>query len=265
MFLGATCYEQPHGSSLICGSFSPMERRLEEIEFCRTKMGELMLQRRRLPVVHGPESYYEITLNGQHLMSSLVNVSEIALATIGLEQLSDGPLDVVVGGLGLGYSAKAALDDPRVASVVVIENLPEVIGWHTRGLVPLGDALTDDPRCKFVEGDFFGLMRTDAARLDPDEPHKKYHAILVDIDHSPTDLLHRDHGRFYYPDGLQRLVGHLHPGGVFALWSADPSDEEFISALGEVFSQVESHAVHFHNPVCDSEELNTIYVARVDR
>ena len=147
-----------------------MERRIEEIEFRRTKMGELMLQRRRAPSMHGPESYYEITLNGQHLMSSLVNVSEIALATIGLEPLSDGPLDVVVGGLGLGYSAKAVLDDLRVASVVVIENLREVIDWHTRGLVPLGDVLTGDPRCKFVEGDFFGLMRTDAAELDPDEP-----------------------------------------------------------------------------------------------
>jgi len=225
-------------------------------------MGELVLQRRRAPWRHGPESYHEITLNGQHLMSSLVNVSEIALATIGLEPLSDGRLDVVVGGLGLGYSAKAVLDDLRVASVVVIENLREVIDWHTRGLVPLGDVLTGDPRCKFVEGDFFGLMRTDAAELDPDEPQKKYHAILVDIDNSPTDLLHRDHGEFYYPDGMQRLVGHLHPGGVFALWSAEPSDEEFISALGEVFPQVESHAVKFHNPLCGSDELNTIYVAR---
>jgi spermidine synthase len=172
---------------------------------------------------------------------------------------------VAVGGLGLGYTAKAALDDSRVASVVVIEHLPEVIDWHRRGLIPLGAALTSAPKCKFVEGDFFGLMRSEAPALDPEEPQKRYHAILVDIDHSPTDLLHRDHGGFYYPEGLRRLTRHLHGGGVFALWSAEPAEEAFVSGLAEVFVDVEAHPVHFHNPLLDCEVLNTIYVARTHR
>jgi len=208
------------------------------------------------------ESYYEVALNGQHLMSSLVTASEIALSTIGLRALGDGPLDVVVGGLGLGYSAKAALDDPRVSSVVVIEHLPEVIGWHTRGLVPLGDTLTRNAKCRFVEGDFFALMRTNAPALDPQTPGKKYHAVLVDIDHSPTDLLHRAHGGFYYADGLERLLRHLHPGGVFALWSAGGPDEEFTSTMAEVFAAVSADPVTFYNPLFDEEIVNTIYVAR---
>lgn len=239
-----------------------MESSIEEVEFRRTKMGELMLRRRSLPSVPGAEMYYEIALNGQHLMSSLVNVSEIALATIGLQALGEGPFDVAVGGLGLGYTAKAVLDDPRVTSLLVIEHLPEVIAWHTGGLVPLGAVLTSDSKCKFVEGDFFGLMRSDAPALDPDQPQKKYHAILVDIDHSPADLLHRDHGGFYYPEGLQRLIRHLHCGGVFALWSAEPAEEAFVSGLGDVFAHAEAHAVTFFNPLLDCEVLNTIYVAR---
>lgn len=243
-----------------------MESKIEEeLDFCRTKLGELTLRRRRPLNVRGANSYYEVALNDQHLMSSLVNASEIALATIGLEPLGDGPLDVVVGGLGLGYTAKAALDDPRVASLAVIEYLPEVIAWHTKGLVPLGDALTNDARCKFVEGDFFGLMHTEAEQLDADEPHRKYHAILVDIDHSPTDLLNRNHGGFYYPEGLRRLLRHLLPGGAFALWSAEAAETEFMDALAEVFAHVESHDVHFHNPLFDAQILNTVYVARTHR
>jgi spermidine synthase len=235
---------------------------VEEIDFARTKMGELTLRRRRIPTMHDTESYFEVALNGQHLMSSLVNASEIALATIGLAPLGDGPLDVAVGGLGLGYSAKAALDDPRVASVAIVEHLPEVIGWHTGGLVPLGRGLTQDPKCKFVEGDFFGLMRSEAPELDPEAPGKKYHAILVDIDHSPSDLLHRDHGGFYYPEGLERLMRHLHPGGVFALWSAEDCEASFVAVLGEVFASAEPHAVTFYNPLMECDVLNTIYVAR---
>lgn len=235
---------------------------VEEVEFRRTKMGELTLRRRRAPSMAADESYYEVALNGQHLMSSLVTASEIALSNIGLESLGDGPLDVVVGGLGLGYSAKAALDDPRVSSMLVIEHLPEVIAWHTGGLVPLGTVLTADPRCRLVEGDFFALMRTQALALDPREPGRKYHAVLVDIDHSPTDLLHRSHGGFYYPEGLRRLVRHLHAGGVFALWSAESTDDEFVAALGEVFAEVHAHSVDFYNPLLSVEVRNTIYVAR---
>ncbi len=197
-----------------------------------------------------------------------------ALTPIGHREILDVTKDALMIAFTIGSlfvvlpiltEAGRSLLDKHALTDADSEHLPEVIGWHARGLVPLGEALTGDPRCNFVEGDFFGLMRAEAPQLDPDEPQKKYHAILDDIDHSPTDLLHSDHGGFYYPEGLQRLTRHIHPGGVFALWSADPSDEDFISALGDVFVRVASHAVNFHNPLLDREVLNTIYVARVSR
>jgi spermidine synthase len=240
-----------------------MKSSLEELDCCQTKLGELTLRRRHSPSMEGAE-IYEVSINGQFLMSSLVNDSEIALTEIGLRALGPGPLDVVVGGLGLGYTAKAAIDDPRVQSVVVIEYLPEVIAWHTGSLVPLGRALTESPRCKFIEGDFFGLMRASTPHLDSQEPDKKYHAILVDIDHSPEALLHPDNGGFYSPEGLRRLTRHMHPSGVFALWSADPADEAFMATLGEAFARTETHEVKYYNALLDLEDVNTIYVAHID-
>ena len=237
-----------------------MSKSIEELDFRRTKLGDITLRRRRSPSLQG-EEIYEVILNNEFLMSSVVNASEIALAKIGLSGLGEGPLDVVVGGLGLGYTARAALDFSSVRSVTVIEYLPEVIGWHRQGMVPLGPSLCGDSRCKIVEADFFHLMRYEADHLDPDHPGKKYHAVLVDIDHSPRSFLHPDHGGFYYPEGLQRLIRHLHPGGVFALWSAEKIDSEFQTLFNQVFARTESHEVEFYNPVLDVEETNTLYVA----
>ena len=68
--------------------------------------------------------------------------------------------------------------------------------------------------------------------------------------------------RLYEPDGLRRLAAHLHPAGVFALWSNDPPDETFQAALGEVFATCEAHVVRFHNPLQNRDATNTVYVAR---
>ena len=83
-------------------------------------------------------------------MSSLFTASEIALARLGLAELSGADLDVVVGGLGLGYTAKAVLEHEAVKSLVIVEALDAVIDWHERGVLPLGPALTADPRSRFV-------------------------------------------------------------------------------------------------------------------
>lgn len=92
-------------------------------------------------------------------MSSLFTASEIALARLGLAPLrDDGALDVVVGGLGLGYTAQAVLKHSAVRSLVVVEMLEAVIDWHREGLLPLGPELTADPRCRFVGG---GFLRDD--------------------------------------------------------------------------------------------------------
>jgi spermidine synthase len=230
----------------------------EELDYRETPIGELSL-RRRTQLALGVE-VFEVKLGDEFLMSSLFTEGEIALASLGLAALGPGPLEVVVGGLGLGYTARAVLDNPAVGSLLVIDALAAVIDWHRRELVPLGAGLNADPRCTFVNGDFFALL--DFPGIDSRDQARRFHAILVDIDHSPRDVLHASHAAFYEIEGLRRLAAHLHPGGAFALWSNDPPDEEFRMRLEAVFAAVDAHVVRFHNPLQNREATNTVYVAR---
>ena len=167
-----------------------------------------------------------------------------------------------MGGLGLGYTASAALDFPGVRSVLVIEALPEVIHWHQRRLVPLGAKLIADPRCRLVNGDFFALARPASQGFDHEAPDRRFHAVLLDVDHTPRSLLHPRHGALYEPAGLRGLADHLHPGGVFALWSNDAPDDDFLKALATTFATSKAHVVKFHNPLLNCEAANTVYIAR---
>lgn len=238
-----------------------MSINFEELDYQKTELGELILRRRRMLSLDGAE-VFEIKLGASFLMSSLFTKVEVALADLALAELQADSLDVVIGGLGLGYTARAALQNPAVKSVVVVEALSAVIDWHRRGLVPLGAQLTSDPRCRFFHGDFFRLAGGTA--LDPENPGKQFHAVLLDIDHSPRDLLHPSHGSFYEGNSLRRLAAQLHPGGVFAMWSDDPPEEEFLQALDLAFESSRAHIVSFQNPLLDCEAASTVYVARVE-
>jgi spermidine synthase len=229
----------------------------EELDFRPTPMGVLSLRRRRQ--LSTGIDVYEIKLGDEFLMSSLFTVAEIALARLGLAALQRPDLDVVVGGLGLGYTAQAVLEDSRVRSLVVVDALAEVIEWHQRGLLPLGENLTADPRCRFVNGDFFAMSHS-ADGLDPQTPARRFDAVLVDIDHSPANLLHPAHAILYTPEGLRRLADHLHPRGVFALWSNDPPDETFSAVLASVFATSQAQVVTFDNPLQDRDASNTVYI-----
>jgi spermidine synthase len=229
----------------------------EELDFRPTPMGALSLRRRRQ--LSTGVDIYEIKLGDEFLMSSLFTVAEIALARLGLGALDRTNLDVVVGGLGLGYTAQAVLEDSRVRSLIVVDALAEVIEWHERGLLPLGEMLTADTRCRLVHGDFFA-MSDSADGLDPQTPGRRFDAVLVDIDHSPTNLLHPAHAALYQPEGLRRLAQHLHPGGVFALWSNDPPDQTFTAVLAGVFATSDAHVVTFDNPLQDRDASNTVYI-----
>jgi len=233
----------------------------EVLDGRNTPLGDLLLQRRAVPSL-GPEAVaIEVHLDHQMLMSSLVNQAEIALADLGLAPLAGRPLDVLVGGLGLGHTAAAALAHPDVASLLVVEYLDDVIRWHRTGLVPLGESLCADPRCRILHEDFFGLVARDAG-LDPENPERRFDAILVDIDHSPDSVLDGPARGFYAPDGLRRLLPSLRPGGVFALWSFEPPAAAFLDSLAAVFPRHEVHEVAFDNPIGGYEDTNTIYVAR---
>lgn len=232
----------------------------KELDSRPTPIGVLSLRRRREHALG--VDVLEIKLGEDYLMSSLFTASEIALARLGLAALPGAQLDVVVGGLGLGYTAQAVLEEQRVASLIVVEMLDAVIDWHRTALLPLGPGLTSDPRCRFVQGDFFALANG-AAGFDPAMPGRRFDAILLDIDHSPEALLDARSTSFYRPQGLRALAAHLKPGGVFGLWSNDQPDAAFTERLAGAFEAAWAEPVTFHNPLQDRPFTQTIYLARV--
>jgi len=232
----------------------------EELDFQATPLGEISLRRRAEPRLEG-KILYEVKLGDEFLMSSLFTSAEIQLARLGLAELEGNGLDIVVGGLGLGYTAVAALDDPSVRSLIVIEVMEPVIDWHRRGLVPLGKKLVSDPRCTLVHADFFEVASSSGGGFDPAVPARRVHAVLLDIDHSPGHWLNPGNSAFYTAPGLRNLADKLHPGGIFGLWSNDPPDAEFVHLLDTVFQSAEAHIVTFPNPYTGGESSNSVYLA----
>ncbi len=247
----------PLGQRVAGGGKGALDILFEELDYSRTALGELVLRRRTEPRL-GVE-VIEVKLGDEFLMSSLFTAGETALANLGIERLGPGPLDIVVGGLGLGYTAAAVLAHQSVRALRVIEALEPVIRWHRAGLLPLGPALCGDPRCELALDDFFA--RAASAAIDPGRPGRRFHGIFVDIDHSPRHFLSAAHGAFYEPEGLRSMARHLHPGGVFALWSDDPPDERLVRDLGQEFARCEARVVEFPNPLLGTTASCTIYLA----
>lgn len=234
-----------------------MSARFEELDWSRTTIGEVTLRRRLHPSTG--VDIFEVKLCDEFLMSSLFTVAEVEVARLALARLHGSALDVAVGGLGLGFTAQAVLADDRVRDLVVVDVLEPVIRWHRQGLVPLGPVLTGDPRCRLVLGDFFALA--DGPGFDPEVPGRRFDAVVVDIDHSPRQLLADGSADFYRVAGTQRIAEHLRPGGVFSLWSNDSPDEAYLAVLAEVFVDVAAELVSFPNPLQGREATNTVYLA----
>jgi spermidine synthase len=234
----------------------------QELDYQPTPIGMLSLRRRReLALGH---DLFEIKLGEQFLMSSLFIISEIALARLGLAELTGQGLEVVVGGLGLGHAAQTVLESAAVGALVVVELLEPAIAWHREGLVPLGEAVSADARWRMVQGDLFTLAAS-ADGFDPEAPGRQFDAILLDIDHSPEFLLDPANARFYAPEGLRGMAAHLRPGGVFGLWSNEVPDQCFTERLGAVFADARAEPVTFHNPLQHREMTQTTYLARKPR
>jgi spermidine synthase len=236
--------------------------RFEELDWAETPMGEISLRRRTEPSTR--RDVYEVKLGDEWLMSSLFTASEEALARLGLAAVHrpdadrDG-LAVVVGGLGLGFTARTALLDERVGELVVVEVLAPVVSWHERRLLPGAGALVDDARTVVRLGDFFAMAAGDG--FDPAAPGRRWDAVLLDVDHTPDHVLHGSHAAFYTEDGLRRLARLVAPGGVFALWSDDPPEDGFTARLGTAFGRVDAHVVDFANPLTGGRSACTVYVA----
>ncbi|GAB3083861.1 spermidine synthase [Phycicoccus sp. Root563] len=226
--------------------------KIEELDFGDTPWGEISLRRRWDRVTE--RDVHEVKLGDDFLMSSQFTVGEQELSRIGLAATPGTSLTVLVGGLGLGYTAAAALEDDRVAELTVIEALEAVISWHERDLFPDTRGLAADPRVRLVRDDFFDVVRT--GRAD-----RTYDAVLVDIDHAPDWLLRDDHGDLYTVEGFARVGAMLVDGGVFALWSDEPPEPEVVRRMGEAFERADAHVVPFPNPLTGGESANTVYLA----
>jgi len=240
-----------------------MQPIFEELDYQQTPLGEISLRRRSEPRLDH-QLIYEVKLGDEFLMSSLFVEAEEQLATLGLAKLkSNGHssnLSIIVGGLGLGYTALTALNDAAVSELRTIDVMQAVITWHQKGILPVGDILATDSRSDLIQGDFFAIATDSQAGF---LNNQKVDAVLLDIDHSPRHWLNEGNSDFYNQNSLKNMAAKIKPKGVFGLWSNELPDQEFIDLLDSVFESTEAHVVGFANPYSGGESINSVYISMV--
>ncbi|MBL4682962.1 MAG: hypothetical protein JKY37_00110 [Nannocystaceae bacterium] len=225
---------------------------LQILQHIDSDIGTIYLGRRMAP--GRSEWTYEINIDGALLMSSSNPVSERRLATSALAMHEGEGLRVLVGGLGLGHSAEAALESPRVASVRVVEKMSAVIDWMHDGLLPLSAEFAADKRLQIVQGDIYDDLLGPAS--------EQYDLILVDVDHSPRHRLSEASAQFYTPEGQRQVARHLTPGGRLAVWSS-ADDDDFMAVLREVYLDARREDVHWEDKgLCDGPLHDVLFFGR---
>jgi spermidine synthase len=209
-----------------------------------TERGEVVLRQR-------DESTFEIIVDGVFLMASANRTSARELAIRGLAPLAgQSGLAVLVGGLGLGFTLAATLEQAGVAKVDVVEVEPVIVEWARGPVAHLNDYALEDPRVRVILGDIVDVV---AASRDT------YDAILLDTDNGPTWLVAESNSRLYRAGALERLRAMLAPSGVLAFWASEPSPD-FRAELDRVLPGVEEVAVR---DLVDGRELeHVLYLAR---
>ncbi len=228
---------------------------IEILAYEETILGILCLRRRELLSRPGT-SVMEVTLNHEFLMSSYLTESERALASQGLARVdaeAGQAINVLVGGLGLGYTANEALQSPRVSTVEVVEYLPQVIGWFHDNLIPLAGELHCDKRLSIIQGDIYNRITS--------SPSKTFDLIVIDVDHSPQDVLGNQSHGFYTEQGLSNAKAHLVPGGVLGVWSY-AEDTPLLAQMQEVFCDVEVEQVTVWNDLIDEQQTDWLFFCR---
>jgi spermidine synthase len=156
---------------------------------------------------------YVIFAGGQQLMSSRMHGSEESLATLGCRRAAGLKQPrVLIGGLGMGYTLRAALDLlPTNATVVVAELIAEVVAWNRGALAPLAGSPLADPRVRVEIVDVAATIRANAGKFD---------AVVLDVDNGPGALTDSANAALYSDSGIAATSASLKPGGVLAVWSA---------------------------------------------
>ena len=175
-------------------------------------------------------SEYSIMLGATELMNSRLSGSEEALARLACEWIASRPDPrILIGGLGMGFTLRAALAElGEGAKVTVAELVPAVVRWARGPMAHLFEGSLEDPRVAIVEADVGALIAPGAA----------YDAILLDVDNGTEGLTRAANDRLYDREGLKRARAALAPGGVLAIWSSAP-DRPFSQRLARAGFAVE--------------------------
>lgn len=202
-------------------------------------------------VLYERDGVYSIRVDGLELMSSRAHGSEEALARLVLSEVVEKRPQVLVGGLGMGFTLRAVLNfRPPVFIVTVAELFPAVVAWNRGELAHLAHAPLEDPRVRLLESDVSDLMAASPNAFD---------AILLDVDNGPAAFTVARNGRLYGADGIASIKRSLRPGGVLGVWSADP-DPGFGRELRKAGFRVKAETVPARGTAKGPK--HTIFVAR---
>jgi spermidine synthase len=217
-----------------------------EVARAESERGELVLRRR---IEEHAADALELRVNGVFVMDTRETTSEIELAAAALGLVED-PRDVVVAGLGLGYTLHRVLDDHRVEQVKVVELDEALIGWMRDGTIPHGPALLADRRVHIVNADVVIAVA---------EATSTYDLVLLDVDNGPGYLVHEANSALYEVDFLASTKGILNPGGALVVWSANPAPE-LATAMEQVFGSCTEH--RYDVLLYERPEQYLLYISR---
>lgn len=207
------------------------------LERVRTPRGELVLREHN--------GHFEIISNGTFLMNTVDGRSERLLVRAALAGTT-GPVSMLIGGLGVGFSLVEALACDRVSAATVVEIEPAIVDWHGSHLAALSGNALRDPRVTVEIADLMDYLATSPS----------YHAICLDIDNGPQWTVTESNARLYDVTGLELLASRLKPRGVLAVWSAHAS-QVFAERLETVIGPVSVYTVEVPRG-----EPDVVYVAR---